>query len=58
MWAPLAAIVFAIGVFNTPSMIEAERSYLRDQEPVMDVEEIQAAEAKSGGAPESDAEIN
>ena len=58
MWAPLAALVFAIGIVNTPSMIEAERAYLEDQEPVMDVQGIEAADANAGERPEAAGQMN
>ena len=56
MWAPIAAIVLVMGIVNTPSMIEAERRYLEGQEPVIEVEKIQAAEA--GTASEAGEEVN
>ncbi|MGD2081497.1 MAG: hypothetical protein PVF91_00930 [Chromatiales bacterium] len=58
MWAPIAAIVFAIGIVNTPAMIDAERTYLQDQEPVIDVREIQASEVEAEPAPEDRREVN
>jgi hypothetical protein len=41
MWAPLAALIFVAGAASTPGMIEAERQYLQQQEPVIEVDEIQ-----------------
>jgi hypothetical protein len=41
MWAPLSALILVIGIASTPGMIEAERDYLRQQEGVIEVDEIE-----------------
>jgi hypothetical protein len=43
MWTPLAAVFLAIGVVNTPGMIQAEQEYLQ-REPVIEVQDIQTTQ--------------
>ncbi len=42
MWAPIAAVLLAVGTYQTPSMVTAEQAYLK-QHPSVHVEDIQAA---------------
>jgi hypothetical protein len=43
MWAPLSAVILVIGLVSTPGMIEAEREYLRQQDSIIEVDEIETA---------------
>jgi hypothetical protein len=47
MWAPLAALLLIVGVLKMPGMMKAERQYLRDQEPAIEVQEIEASKVDS-----------
>ena len=42
MWAPIAAVLLAVGTYHTPSMITAEQAYLK-QHPSVHVQDIQAS---------------
>ena len=33
MWAPIAAVLLAVGTYHTPSMITAEQAYLISRHP-------------------------
>ncbi len=48
MLAPIAAILLAVGTFNTPTMIKAEQTYLK-QHPGVQVQDIQAAKINVKG---------
>jgi len=43
MWAPLAVVFLLVGAASTPSMIEAERTYVQ-QQPTIEVQDIQATQ--------------
>jgi hypothetical protein len=45
MFAPLAAVLLAVGAYSTPPMIMAEQDYMK-QHPNIQVEDIQAANIK------------
>ncbi|MGD2082047.1 MAG: hypothetical protein PVF91_03725 [Chromatiales bacterium] len=43
MWAPIAAVLMAVGTFSTPGAIESEQEWLAQQRAA-DVEQFQCAE--------------
>jgi hypothetical protein len=45
MWAPIAAVLFAFGVFNTPGDIQAEQQYLAQQSALQE-QQFQCAETE------------